>query len=992
MWEESGAFKPRLDTEGLNDRPPYCIVIPPPNVTGSLHMGHAINSTIQDILIRFERMRGKDVLWQPGTDHAGIATQMVVERKLAAEGNVGRKDMSREDFVAKVWEWKEESGGTIVNQLKRLGSSCDWSRERFTMDEGLGKAVNRVFVEMYNRGLIYRDRRLVNWDTYLQTAISDLEVENKAVDGHFWHFKYLLADGATYTYVERDESGNIAFEEQRDYISIATTRPETMLGDGAVAVHPDDERYAPIVGKMVRLPLANRLIPIITDEYPDPEFGSGAVKITGAHDFNDYDVARRNNIPMYPLMGERGEMIASEIMPKKYVGMDRFKARKEVVADIDAEGLLIKVENREIQQPFGNRSGTVIEPMLTHQWFVDAKILAKEAIEAVERGHSGGAAGRGSTRFIPAGWRKTYDRWMKEVQPWCISRQLWWGHRVPAWLPAGKSEHIECLKNSASKADSSDYEEFLRIWDSFLNKPFVLNSVDCFFDVASAAFSNHNDVDSVLEISRSGEQAFRVRFRTCRNQLIFIDFMQDTDVLDTWFSSALWPFSALGWPEQTAHLEKFYPTSVLVTAFDIIFFWVARMMMQGLYFMDEVPFRDIYIHAIVRDEDGRKMSKSEGNVIDPVDLIDGIDVDSLIRKRTTGLRQPEKAPGIEKATRERYPDGFAAYGADALRFTLAAQAAAGRDIKLSVDRVAGYRNFGTKLWSACFFGQINDCQAAADFDPACVGQTLNKWIVSEVVKITAEVTRCIESYRFNDAAEAVYKLAWDTFCNHYLEMAKPTLSGEDKAQKNEIRATFAWIRDQILRLLHPLMPFITEELWIKTAERDGPLILADWPKPSDDLIDEAATADMRWLIELITSIRSIRAGMNIPPSKKAPLLMIADALDVRLETYADILSPMARVESVGTTGVSPKGALQIVVGGVNFAIPVEGLIDLDAERVRLAREIEQAQMEIDKIDNKLSNRNFMEKAPEKVVTGQRSRRERFASNMQNLRIALDNIG
>ncbi len=932
MWEDSGAFKPRMDTS----REAYSIVIPPPNVTGSLHMGHAVNNTIQDILIRFERMRGKDVLWQPGMDHAGIATQMVVERKLAATGNQGRAELGREAFVEKIWEWKEESGGTIINQLKRLGSSCDWSRERFTLDDGLSEAVTKVFVELYNEGLIYRDKRLVNWDPHFQTAVSNLEVENKEVNGHFWHFKYPLAGGETYEYVEKDEDGKVTLRETRDYISIATTRPETMLGDGAVAVHPDDERYAPIVGKLVRLPLANRLIPIITDEYPDPDFGSGAVKITGAHDFNDYDVAKRNNIPMYPLMDEQARMIQTpdkdgeNVMPDKYVGMDRFDARKAVVADIDAEGLMIRVEDKVIQQPIGDRSKVVIEPMLADQWFVDAETLAKDAIAAVERGHGNGkgSSKQGDTKFFPEGWKNTYDVWMKDIQPWCISRQLWWGHRIPAWFDDAGNIYVAADEKTAQ-------------------------------DKAGAG----------------------------------VKIRRDEDVLDTWFSSALWPFSTLGWPNQTPELERFYPTSVLVTAFDIIFFWVARMMMAGLKFMDEVPFTDIYIHAIVRDEDGSKMSKSEGNVIDPVDLIQGIDIDSLVNKRTTGLRQPEKAPKVEKATRKRYPDGFEAYGADALRFTLAAQAAAGRDIRLSVERVAGYRNFGTKLWNAASFAQLRECQPVEDFDPASCKLALNKWAISELVKTQNDLTKAVEGYRFNEAADAIYKFAWGTFCDWYIELAKPTLMGDDGAEKDETRASIAYVLDQIIKLLHPFMPFITEELWQKIAPRDEMLILAEWPGLSDDLIDENASAEIDWLMQAITEIRSVRSEMNIPPSKKGAMVVIGASSQTseRIEQYTENFELMARVNGWSKGAAAPQGALQCVVGEATIALPLAELIDRDAEKTRLLREIEKVQQEIDKINKKLSNPNFVEKAPEAVVNEQKSRLEAYELELSKLKSAIENL-
>lgn len=885
-WEESGAFKPKMDTA----LEPYCIVIPPPNVTGSLHMGHALNNTLQDILIRFERMRGKDVLWQPGTDHAGIATQMVVERQLAEQGNRGRKDMSREEFEAKVWDWKAESGGTIVNQLRRLGASCDWSRERFTMGDPtqnpnqMADAVLKVFVEMYEKGLIYRDKRLVNWDPHFQTAISDLEVENVEIDGHFWHFKYPLAGGETYEYVEKDADGNITLRETRDYISIATTRPETMLGDGAVAVHPDDERYAPIVGKMVRLPLANRLIPIITDDYPDPDFGSGAVKITGAHDFNDYDVAKRNDIPMYPLMDEQAHMCASDIMPEKYVGMERFEARKAVVADIDAEGLLIRVEDKKIMQPFGDRSGVVIEPMLTDQWFVDAKTLAKDAIDAVDSGR---------TRFVPANWKKTYDNWMHDIQPWCISRQLWWGHRIPAWYGP----------------DGTIY-------------------------VASTEAEAQAQAGAAVALTR------------------------DNDVLDTWFSSGLWPFSTLGWPDNTPELQRFYPGSVLVTAFDIIFFWVARMMMQGLAFMDEVPFHDVYIHALVLDEKGQKMSKSKGNVVDPLELIE-------------------------------------AYGADALRFNMAAQAAQGRNVRLSVARVEGYRNFGTKLWNAARFAEMNGYRSVAGFDPSSCAEPVNQWVVGEAVQATQDVTRNIENYRFNEAADAIYKFARGTYCDWYLELIKPVVSGEDSAAKTETQATAGWVLDQILKLLHPFMPYITENLWAQTADsRESQLILADWPELPESLINAEASDTINWLVRLITAIRSVRAEMNVPPSKKAPLMLMgaSDITRDRMEQYADVLERMARVESWSVTEAVPQGALQTVVDEATCILPLEGLIDLSAERDRLSKEIAKTQAEIEKIDKKLSNENFVSKAPEKVVAEQHERRAGFVSELEKLQTALQNLG
>ncbi|WP_017930853.1 valine--tRNA ligase [Robiginitomaculum antarcticum] len=975
IWEDSGAFKPRMDTS----REAFSIVIPPPNVTGNLHMGHAVNNTLQDILIRYNRMLGKDVLWQPGTDHAGIATQMVVERKLAAQGKA-RKDMSRDEFLEHVWAWKAESGGNITQQLRRLGASCDWSRERFTLgnpedkSDKMAEAVTKAFVDMYNDGLIYRDKRLVNWDPHFQTAISDLEVENIEKDGFFWHFKYPLDGDQTYTYVEKDEDGNITLSEERDYISIATTRPETMLGDGAVAVHPDDERYAPIIGKMVRLPLSHRLIPIITDEYPDMDFGSGAVKITGAHDFNDYDVAKRNNIPMYSLMGTRGEMIESEIMPAKYVGMDRFVARKAVVADIDAEGLLIRVEDKKVMQPFGDRSGVVIEPMLTDQWFVDAEKLAVDAQKAVDDGR---------TKFVPENWKKTYDHWMNNIQPWCISRQLLWGHQIPAWYgPEVKS--VENLKRSSADIflGGSGSDVIHSDLPIFVGKDeFTILEMAKEFYGKDVEVRLSNDQPSYVRCGISGDNEGLKKY---------VELARDPDVLDTWFSSGLWPFSTMGWPDKTDELARFYPGSVLITAFDIIFFWVARMMMQGLYFMKDVPFKDVYIHALVLDEQGKKMSKSVGNTLDPLDLIDGVTIDELVAKRTRGLKDPRKAPQIEKSTRKQYPDGFEPYGADALRFTLAAMAGQGRNIRLSVERIAGYRNFGTKLWSAATFGQMNGCVPQVGFDPAEVTLTLNNWIISETVKTTKEVSRCIEAYRFNDASDAIYKFAWDTFCSWYLELSKPILSRDAGAAKTETQATFAWVLDQILKLLHPFMPFITEELWSEiTKDRDTMLIMASWPKLSNDLIDKKAVKELDWLQTLITNIRSVRADMNIPPSKKAPLLMLSGKLDPRLSVYAPQLSPMARVERVELAASAPQAALQTVVDGVTFAIPLEGLVDFDAERARMDKEIAKIEGELSKIDRKLSNEGFLAKAPDAVVAEQKSRKAAYAAEMESLISARD---
>ena len=1022
MWEESGAFKPRAARPDDTPDDNYCILIPPPNVTGSLHMGHGLNNTIMDVLIRYNRMKGKAVLWQPGMDHAGIATQMVVERKLAAEGKA-RKDMSRDEFLEHVWAWKEESGGNILNQLKRLGSSYDWSRTKFTLgdaddkDDLMAEAVTKAFVDMYNDGLIYRDKRLVNWDPKFQTAISDLEVETKTVDGHYWHLRYPLADGVTYEHPITDEEGNVTGHETRNYVVVATSRPETMLGDTAVAVHPDDERYASLAGKaFVELPIVGRRIPIIADDYADPEKGSGAVKITPAHDFNDYEVGKRAGHEPISILDERGHILPLDIIPAEYHGLFTVKARKAVVAAFEGLGLLAETENLKIEQPFGDRSGVVIEPMLTDQWFVAADKLAGAAVDAVARGHSnedgadfasplpegegvqrtgegntalksnagndsadipssplrgpspqgeGDASTNGQTRFIPETWKKTYDHWMKDIQPWCISRQLWWGHQIPAWYgPAYPGRENEG------------------------GKIFVAGSQDAIIAQAAKFYDVHIDEIGFLE-----PEDIRVPFHGLEQRHEFMFYLKrDPDVLDTWFSSGLWPFSTLGWPDDTGELARFYPTSVVVTAFDIIFFWVARMMMQGIEFMGKAPFDDVYIHALVLDEAGKKMSKSIGNTLDPLDLIDGVTIDELVEKRTRGLKNPEKAPQIAKATRKQFPDGFEAYGADALRFTLASMAGQGRNIRLSVDRIAGYRNFGTKLWSAASFGQINQCAYDEKFGPADAVLPQNKWIISETVKTAAQVTRCIETYRFNDAADAIYKFTWDTFCAWYLELTKPVLTGKDGTAKDETRSIFAWTLDQILKLLHPFMPFITEELWGKlSSDRAAHLIVSEWPVLSDDLIDAHAVSEIEWLQTLITNIRSVRADMNVPPSKKAPLLMLADDLDPRLAYFAPQLSPMARVEDVKTALEVPQSALQTVVDGVTYAIPLEGLIDFKAERARLTKEIEKLQIEIDKVDKKLGNAAFVDKAPEHVINLQKERRAEFTTEQAKIREALDGM-
>ncbi len=789
-WEQSGAFAPTDDPNAE----PFSIVIPPPNVTGSLHIGHALNNTLQDVLIRFQRMRGKAALWLPGTDHAGIATQMVVERQLAEQGNIGRRDLGREAFVDKIWEWKAQSGGTIVNQLRRLGASCDWSRERFTLDEGLSAAVRKVFVQLYKDGLIYRDKRLVNWDPHFQTAISDLEVEQKEVDGAYWHFAYPLEAGVTYEYpVEIDDKARVTAWETRDYIVVATTRPETMLGDTAVAVHPDDPRYKDLIGKTVTLPIVGRSIPIVADEYADPTKGSGAVKITPAHDFNDFQVGKRHGLEALNILDAYGRI--NENAPAEFVGQDRFVARKMVIERFEQLGLLKGVEKTRHMVPHGDRSGVVIEPWLTDQWYVDAETLAKPAIAAVENG---------DTVFEPKNWEKTYFEWMRNIQPWCVSRQLWWGHRIPAWYG-----HVKRDRTSGTYfADRANPEIFVAESE----------------EEAKSLAREYFGADVVVVASAMEAETFAFEELTSKPDDRRWPIYRDEDVLDTWFSSGLWPFSTLGWPEKTADLERFYPTHTLVTGFDIIFFWVARMMMMGLHFTGEVPFKRVFINALIRDAKGQKMSKSKGNVMDPLELIDQ-------------------------------------FGCDAVRFTLTAMSGQARDIKLAPQRIEGYRNFGTKLWNATRFTQMNECRRVEGFYPATVQQTVNKWIRGETAKTAAQVTQALEACAFDSAANALYRFIWNVYCDWYLELAKPILGGADEAAKAETRAMVAWVLDQILVLLHPVMPFITEELWARTAEeggaaRDRLLIAERWPDYPADWIDAGAEAEIGWSTWSRRSVRS----------------------------------------------------------------------------------------------------------------------------------------
>ena len=878
-WEDAGAFAPTNDPNAE----PFSIVIPPPNVTGSLHIGHALNNTLQDVLIRFQRMRGKAALWLPGTDHAGIATQMVVERQLAAAGNVGRREMGREAFVDKVWEWKAESGGVIVNQLRRLGASCDWSRERFTLDEGLSAAVRKVFVDLHRQGLIYRDKRLVNWDPHFQTAISDLEVEQKEVDGHYWHFAYPLENGVTYQYpVAFDDDGKATEWETRDYIVVATTRPETMLGDTAVAVHPSDERYRGLIGKTVKLPIVGRSIPIVSDDYADPAKGSGAVKITPAHDFNDFEVGKRHGLEAINILDAFGKV--NENAPAEFVGHDRFVVRKMIIERFEQLELLKGIEKTRHMVPHGDRSGVVIEPWLTDQWYVDAETLAKPAIKAVEEG---------ATVFEPRNWDKTYFEWMRNIQPWCISRQLWWGHRIPAWYDEDGGVYVEETEEAA--------------------------------------------------IAAAGGKALT----------------QDEDVLDTWFSSGLWPFSTLGWPEKTADLERFYPTHTLVTGFDIIFFWVARMMMMGLHFTGEVPFQRVVINALVRDASGAKMSKSKGNVMDPLELIDQ-------------------------------------YGCDAVRFTLTAMSGQARDIKLSTQRIEGYRNFGTKLWNATRFTQMNGCVRVEGFDPASVNQTINKWIRGEAVKTAAQVTQALEACAFDDATSALYRFIWNVFCDWYVELAKPILNGSDEAARAETQAMTAWVLDQCLLLLHPVMPFLTEELWDKTAEegpaRDGFLMTTRWPDLPESWIDPGAGAEIGWLVDLVTEIRSIRAEMNVPPGARIPLTLTganAGTLD-RLTRHRDLLQTLARLSSA-TAGDAPAGSAPFTIGEATAAIAIADFIDLAAERARLTKEIAGHDGDIERVNRKLGNPDFLAKAKEEVIEENREKLAEAEAAKAKLEAALGRL-
>jgi valyl-tRNA synthetase len=881
-WEAAGHFAPNGDGDA------YCIMIPPPNVTGTLHMGHAFQHTIMDALTRYHRMRGCRSLWQPGTDHAGIATQMVVERQLAARDET-RLDLGREAFLEKVWEWKAESGDTIQRQMRRMGSSVDWTRERFTMDDELSQAVVEAFVRLHDEGLIYRGKRLVNWDPALHTALSDLEVLSEEEAGHMWHFRYPLADGD-------------------GHIVVATTRPETMLGDTAVAVHPDDERYANLIGKTVTLPLCDREIPVIADEYVDPEFGTGCVKITPAHDFNDYDVGRRHDLPIINVFTIDAAL--NDNAPAAYRGMNRYAARKQIVADMDAAGLLERVDDHKLTVPRGDRSGEVVEPFLTDQWFVKAQPLAEPAIEAVENG---------SIRFIPANWDKTYYDWMRNIQDWCISRQLWWGHRIPAW-----------------------------------------------YDDAGNIYVARSESEARQQHGLGSDIALR----------------QDEDVLDTWFSSALWPFSTLGWPEQTPELATFYPTNVLVTGFDIIFFWVARMIMMGIKFTGDVPFREVYIHGLIRDQDGQKMSKSKGNVLDPIDLIDGTDLESLVTKRTSGLMQPHLKPKIEKATRKHFPNGIPEFGTDALRFTFAALATTGRDIRFDLQRIEGYRNFCNKIWNASRYVLMNnESDAAGDVAAATDNAALSlpdRWIRSRFGRTIAAISDNIENYRFDLVAKALYEFTWNEYCDWYLELSKPILQGDaSAAEKAATRATLTGVLEALLRALHPLIPFITEEIWQRVAPLTGPvaadasIILQPYPSADEFAIDADAERELAWIQQFVLGIRQIRGEMNIAPGKPLAVLLQDAAPDDRtlVDTHSVYLTQLARLESVEfmEPGVEPPPSATALLGAMKILVPMAGLIDVAAERQRLEKNRARAAAGLAKVQGKLANEKFRANAPAAVI-------------------------
>ena len=897
-WEDNDWFAPSGNGE------PYCIVIPPPNVTGTLHMGHAFQDTIMDALIRFNRMKGKNTLWQPGMDHAGIATQMVVERQLNGEG-ISRKELGREKFVERVWQWKQESGGQICNQLRRMGSSLDWKRDRFTMDDGLSAAVMEVFVRLYDEGLIYRGKRLVNWDPVLHTALSDLEVLQNEEPGNLWHFRYPLASGD-------------------GHLIVATTRPETMLGDSAVAVHPDDERYQHLIGQEIILPLVDRRIPIIADEYVDPEFGTGCVKITPAHDFNDYEIGKRHDLAEYNILDDNAAI--NDSAPDKYRGLDRFVARTQIVEDLDALGLLDKVEDYLQKLPRGDRSDAVVEPYLTDQWYVSIQPLADPAIEAVESGR---------IKFVPENWSKTYFEWMNNIQDWCISRQLWWGHRIPAWYDDAGNIYV-----GRSEAEARQ----------------------------------KNGLDDALALR------------------------QDEDVLDTWFSSALWPFSTQGWPQKTESLQTFYPGNVLVTGFDIIFFWVARMIMLGLKFMDDVPFREVYIHGLIRDPDGHKMSKSKGNVLDPLDLIDGVDLDTLLAKRTTGLMQTHLAPKIEKATRRQFPDGIDEYGADALRFTFASLATTGRDIRFDLGRIEGYKNFCNKLWNASRYVLMN----TEELDTGEVEfSTADRWIRSRLNQATTSMHEHFGNYRLDLAAQTVYDFTWHEFCDWYLELSKPVLQSDEASAeaKRGTRQTLIEVLETLLRLLHPLMPFVTEEIWAQVAPRAGidgeTIMLQPYPDVRSDWTDNDAEAELEWVKKFILGIRQIRGEMDISPGKSLPVLLVESSDDDRLfaERNALMLRRVGRVESVRALAAAEEQPLSAtaLLGNMRLLVPMAGIIDVDAEKARISKQRERIATDLKRSQGKLGNEKFVNNAPADVVTQEKQRVTEFERQISQLDEQLERL-
>ena len=902
-WEEKGYFAPQGGEQA------YSIMIPPPNVTGSLHMGHGFQEAIMDALIRYHRMSGYNTLWQAGTDHAGIATQMVVERQLEAQG-INRHDLGREKFVEKIWEWKEKSGGAITQQMRRLGASLDWSRERFTMDPGLSAAVQEVFIRLYREGLIYRGQRLVNWDPALHTAISDLEVISEEEQGHMWHFNYPLAGG-------------------QGHLTVATTRPETMLGDCAVAVHPEDERYADLIGRTVMLPLCDREIPIIADDYVDREFGTGCVKITPAHDFNDYEMGRRHGLPIINILND--DAAINDTAPKPYRGLDRLEARQRVVADMDALGLLDKVADHTLSVPRGDRSGVIIEPYLTDQWYVDAKKMATPAIAAVENG---------DIQFVPKQWENTYFAWMRDIQDWCISRQLWWGHRIPAWYDADGNFYVGENEEAVRKENTLGDEIILR---------------------------------------------------------------QDEDVLDTWFSSALWTFSTLGWPDETEELATFHPSSVLVTGFDIIFFWVARMIMMTLHLRQEVPFHTIYIHGLVRDSDGQKMSKSKGNVIDPIDLIDGIELEELILKRTSGMMQPQLATKIEKSTRRQFPNGIESYGTDALRFTYYSLASTGRDIKFDIGRIEGYRNFCNKIWNAARYVLMNceneDCGTQND---STVELSLaDRWIISKVQETTEEVTRAVANYRFDMASQALYEFIWNEYCDWYLELSKSVLWDDDASHeaKRGTRQTLIRVLEIWLRMLHPMMPFITEEIWQSVgplAGKLGPTImLQPYPEPNEHDIDLRANEDIEWLKVVIEGVRNIRGEMNIPPGKElSVLLRKGDENDrLRLSKNSQYLRKLAKITQIDWLAADDAVPLAAtaLAGELEILVPMAGLIDKDAEITRLNREIGKLEGDLTRLQGKLANAAFVDKAPAAVVAKEQDKMHAQRQALETLREQIQRI-